>query len=1230
MSIINLLTGLQPWDKNEYNSIGLSNEYIDMVNDANYDYRDYVLSKLNLNSSMNLHGGSIKLEFNNTDNKLPIDKLTSIVETYGEDYVANQLGGGRFVDWIRSILGKRDFDTFKARYDTLRAELDNKITRFEVETRGMKSDTEVNAKYMRNLLLNKKKKTMMEIMIDNSTDMPPERKKYISNLISLATVKEQQLIVSITEYSAIVDEKNKGIRPYLFGLIGQKRTFFDKLSKDYDKTAKEFNEVYKYFTELTKQTLKMQSLKAKYGALTPDIKTKLSKSQIEEFEHWEKNRTQYEKIEAFTENHMEQANKLIQKQAELNMVINDYNKAFGKLGNQRTSAETVLKEWDTKLRSVYFKITQCIELGNKYFGILDSANQLIVNNSNLITSLSQAAMEPVLKEYETHITSVDYTSNLMKKLVGTLGEIKNNFIKLVPSQNLQADILYVGATRTYLLTLIENIKRRQINFSGGAQYLKNVIKGKIRGGSQLRQLQSKTQTQTQTQTGGVYLAQSGFDTYPLHFLREGESYIVGTRPLDPTAPTTFIEYDAEIKKKLPTTPAPPPIKLAIAGTGKNILEVPYGTILYDTIDKSKPAPTIIATKYDDLIAEVDKKNNMILPILDLDNDIIKIYDIVYNDISDLQNLDISANLLDDINVTHRNKKGFISYKDRKGVEYFIYNIYADNADDVVITGRSKEPYYQSLTLLNAKCIVLPVFFKLRERHSMFEYDEYHLLNPLTGQPILSVVTPNDAEKKITFNFQTQTDVVDMDAKNANGDTLYYHFNAVGIKYKIDDATGLTVDYGNGVPVEFKLRNAELVKLPNVIDYHWGMMYQLTYIIHFIFRGCLNEKITYSGRNVDFGITSTRHINNGIIRPGIGNINESQHTKIELDTMSFNDLVQNFFGGEPISIVIIIKTIFNKQLADNDGNLLFYPTVASPMKVPTTGPATLLGVAIPKADSLTPKQRQAIDHLMRSMPKSSPYWSNQAKILAMLEEFFKPEYKDKFELELHDIQNLIYDIRGIEQGILKINVNITNKEDLPNYSLITEEMEVKPNDLKLGEVGDTITNAGKDLRSLVQHSTEFANKFAAELGVNESNIITMLEEENWLINTFSGGKVTFADWVRNPAHPDRIKILDYLGNVDLAKKFYDQLLKHSLYSAHVGVICERLTADGGIDKYNAKDAYTFLKTYAKGGKQEAKPKHQQGGPQIALHMAAPGHPRGPKPHGPKPRGPKPRGHRPHGP
>lgn len=1176
MSITKVLSGLQPWDKTEYNSIGLTDDYIDMVNDANQGYRDYVLSKLNLNSPMTLHGGSIKVEFGETINKLPMDKIISLVEAYGEDYVTNQLGGG-FIDWIKSIFGKRDFDAFKARYDKLRDELDKKIVRFEVETRGMKADTEVNAKYMKALLLNKKMKTMMEIMVD--TNMKSERKKYIMNLISLANVKEQQILVSINEYNKIVAEKNKANRPYFFGLLGKKKSFFDKLSADYDKTAKEFNEVFKYFSELINQTLEMQSLKAKYGSLTPDIKSKLAKSQVKEFEHWEKNREKYEKIEAFTESHMEEANKLVQKQAELNMLIHDYNLAFGTLGKQRTSAEDILKDWDTKIRSVYFKITQCVELGNKYFGILDAANQLIVNNSNLITSLSLAAMEPVLKEYETHITSVDYTSNLMKKLVGTLGEIKNNFIKLVPSQNLQADILYVGATRTYLLTLIENIKRRQINFSGGEKYLRDVVKGKVRGGAILNQ------------DGGMYLAQPGFDTYPLYFLHTDPKNIVRQLPYNPNNNATFAEY---AKTGVPI------ISLNATGAGKNIIDVPYGTILYDTPNPAG-TKTDIAGEYEKWIKITDAKDTMILPIIDFDAEVIKIYEITYTDISDLSALDISADLLKDINITARNKQQFISYKDSNGHEYFIYNIYADNADELIIKGVGKVKYYVPLLLQNTNYAILPIFSKIRTRKDMIEYDEYHLLNPLTGLPIMTIVTPDNTHKTMEFDFQTQTDVDAMDNNFSNGRTMYYHFNAVGIKYDIADATKLTMDYGAGAgPELFKLRNAELAKLPDVIDYHWGVMYQLTMILNNIFNRCLSPKTTIDTTKVNFDILNTRNINSVIYQVGIGNIDDDDHTKLELKVMNLDTFAVQFFGGDPRSAVIIIRKIINKELADDTGNLLFNPSVSGPRKTPTTDPATLLGVVVPKADSLSPKQRQAMDYILRSIPKTSPYWTNQTKILGMIEEFFKPEYRDKFELELHDIQNLVYDIRGIEQGILKINVNITNKDELPKYSLITEEMEVKPNDLKLGEIGDTITNAGKDLRSLVQNSSEFASKFAAELGVNESNIITLLEADNFLISTFTpGSKQTFADWVRNPAYPDRIKILDYLGNVDLAKKLYDQLLKHSVYAIHAGVICERLTADGGIDKYNAKDAYIFLKGHAKGGKHDEKPKPQQPGQTVAL-------------------------------
>ena len=765
MSITKLLSGLQPWDKDEYMRLGLSENYIDMVNDANHDYRDYVLSKLNLNPTMNLHGGGIKLEFSEINNKLPMDKIISLIEAYGEDFVTNQLGGGGFIDWIMSIFGKRDFDAFKARYDKLRDELDKKITRFEVESRGMKADTEVNANYMKELLLNRKAIVMMEIRIDNDINMKPELKKYILNMLSLAKEKEKQQLISIDEYNKIVAKKNEGLRPYFFGLIGTKKTLFDTLSIDYDKTAKEFNEVFKHFSELMTQSLSMRSLKAKYGALTPDVKAKLTKSQIAEFEHWEKNRSKYEKIEAFTEANLEQASKLVQKQAELNMLIHDYNIAFGTLGKQRTTAEDVLKEWDKKIRSVYFKITQCIELGIKYSGILKKAKELIVNNSNLITTLSIAAMEPVIKEYGTHITSVDYTENLMIKLVGTLGEIKNNFIKLVPSQNLQADILYVGATRTYLLSLIENIRRRQMNFSGGEKYLRDVIKGKIRGGGQI---------------GGMYLEQAGFDTYPLYFLHTEPKNIVHKLPFDPADTATFTAYEKGTSIKLFAKD----YKNGAIDIIKNIIDVPYGTILYDKYDGT--TPTEIAKAYKTLIDITDAKDTMILPIIDFDEEVIKIYEITYNDISDLANMNVSVDHLEDINITYRNKKQFISYKLKK-TEYFIYNIYADDADELTIKGAGKVKYYEPLlTQKTSKCAILPIFIKIRTRADMIGYDEYHLLNPLTGLPILAIVTPDDSTKTMTFDFKTQSDTATMDTDNGDGNTMYYHFNAVGIKYDIYD------------------------------------------------------------------------------------------------------------------------------------------------------------------------------------------------------------------------------------------------------------------------------------------------------------------------------------------------------------------------------------------------------------------------------------------------------------
>jgi hypothetical protein len=250
MNTYDLLNGLQPLDKEYYSNIGYSNEYIDAVNEKNSEYRDAILTKLNLHPTVNLHGGSIKVSFgtSGTNNILPMDKIASMIDAYGEDYILNQLGGG-LLDRVKNWWRGRSFEAFRARYDKLRDVLDTKIVQFEVESKGIKSNTTEFAEKMRNLMLNNKFKTMMEIMLENDPNMAKQRKEYIQNEIALANVKSAQLLAVVTEFQKIVAEQRyekKSILYYLtLGYGGEKKNFFDRLGGDLKKSFKEFNEIYK-------------------------------------------------------------------------------------------------------------------------------------------------------------------------------------------------------------------------------------------------------------------------------------------------------------------------------------------------------------------------------------------------------------------------------------------------------------------------------------------------------------------------------------------------------------------------------------------------------------------------------------------------------------------------------------------------------------------------------------------------------------------------------------------------------------------------------------------------------------------------------------------------------------------------------------------------------------------------------------------------------------------------
>lgn len=1168
MDTYDLLNGLQPWDKEYYSGMGFNERYIDSVNKENSKYRDYVLTKLNLQptNSLQLYGGSMKISFDDVSkNILPMDKITALIEAYGEDYIINQLGGNRFFNWIKNLFRGRSFEAFRAKYDKLRDDLDTKIVQFEVESKGIKSNTTEYATKMRNLLLNNKFKTMMEIMLQNDPNIAPNRKEYIKNEISTADVKSDQLLAAITEFQKIVKEQET--KTGWFAFIGKGKNMFERLSDDLKKSFSEFNEIYKHFTELTGQSIKIKTLKAKYGTITPDVKKKLAPSQLAEYEDWEKNKDKYEKIESFTEKHLDEAHKLIQKQSELNMLINDYNSAFGKVTKDVTTAKAVLNDWNDKMRTTYYKIGNCISIGGSYAKILNDAKQMIIDNSNDISALSISAVKPVLEEYKKHIQSVEHTAEIMNKLVATLGDIRNNFIKVVPSQNLQADVLYVSAARTYLLSLVENIKRRQIMFSGGEKHIRGVIKGQL---------------------GGVYL--NGISGCPIHFLSDHTS--------------KFILSNDTTAQYVPKT------RLALVTTGTPIVqEEPFGIVAYDKL--TRPSPTAIAKSFDKWIGTITPKTTMLLPILDLeDSPVIKIYKITYVDISDINALDIKVELAGEHNITGKNMKQFFKY-DIDGESYMIYNLYTDDAD-VIKTKDKKFHFYDNLYINDkAKQVILPVFKHIYTSTELTKADEYYLLNPLTGLPIMAFATTTPASKTISLDMHAIESGTTMDTKYQaiTPTPKFYHFNAIGIRmeYEYDDASPISLDGNNITP-----KKADISTLKDAVDYHWNIIYQLTKIISLIIRNCLHQKTEITTTGITFKSTSLSNINNNIKPIAIGNLSASVNTTLALTTNNMKDIVTHFFGGDPRITVIFLRKILNRELKNDDGVLVFYPK--SPKSSPDANDSSLLSVDAPDKDSLTPKQRQAIDYIMRLIPRTSNYWSNQSKILDKINEFFKPEYRDKFEQELHNIQHLIYDLRKIEQDILKINVNVKQPYDLPKYSIITEELEVKPNDLKLGETGETVTDAGKALRGLVEQRSAFLKEFAAELNVDASNIVAVLREPLMLI--YGGADIKLADWFYDPAHPDRLKILELVRNESGADALVQQI-KSSEFGRSVGKICSRFLDGNLISSYNHKGAYQILlanKGHAKveghhdGKKHDKKDKKkgQQGQTHVTIKQGQPHH------------------------
>ena len=817
MNLAELITGLKDWKTNDQSQLSgggadMSEEYINMVNDANSEYRTHILDKLGLNSTIILkQSGGASINFESTDNSESyfIDKISKL----DEDHVMQQLGGG-LIDWLKSIFSKRDFDSFKARYDKMRGELEDKMISYELEAKTLQSLTTEKAEKMRALLLNGKKKTMLEIYLDNEKapeEMTAEKRIYVEKEVKTATTNTDLHLKQIEEFDKTIKAKMEKKRTFFS--FGSKK-FIDKLRDKVEDDFKKFDKIFKEFIGFTAEVARVRELKVKYATLAPEMRDKLFDKHKAELRDYEKHKAKYDKIEAFTDIQMQEAHQILQRKELFLQTIFEYKTLFEDIDGQKHKAKDELTKWDGLLRTTYVYLSQAIELGNKYSKYLSTAAELVKDNGNLLKTISASALKTVVDEYELHLESVSRTAEILKRLVATLIEIKNSFIDLVPGENLQEDILYVGAARTYILGLIENIKRRQLLFGsgdGGRGYLKGAIKNQV---------------------GGVVQINNNFAPagYPIYFKQLGYCIWENVNADTVTTPGPAVVNGAGVVLARPGNynfgpPANgpgwfsgeekiympgPPVRTTEISIFLNPKILPYGALPY-----YEPPGIIydkISQKYTNFIGA--NRNISYLPVYDIKIGEISVYSfqlLAGAIINDINNIQIDFNNLFTNDNTDKPKQ-FIPINDSGGVptNYYVYNIYNSPATDVHL-----KRYMNTCKITGTDKIILPLFYKIRQLNGFVTQDEYHLINPITGIPIISdiqnfVDVPYNGANKFQFaNTTLELDLVGIKTANlthitdldnnapANRDKYFYNYNCKSIKYNVNSLGAyLSIHYTN--------------------------------------------------------------------------------------------------------------------------------------------------------------------------------------------------------------------------------------------------------------------------------------------------------------------------------------------------------------------------------------------------------------------------------------------------
>lgn len=636
-------------------------------------------------------------------------------------------GGGKIGDFFKSLIKFRSFDKYVQDYEAARTKIGKKMIAYEAETARLKAISTEWSDTLKKLFLNEKYKVMWTLMRDKTFDPNKNPKhdykhKQLTQDIKRIEIEQTRLMKTIDRLRKSASEKMNltfkifGItiftkKDFKIGNVMIVNNYIGKFKQRLEKDQALFLKIAEGFNDFAEEISKATELKAMYAIIGGKDTKELTSTHRKEAAQYMKNKEKYEKMLSFTESRRDELLQLIQRKEKMFQELDFYRDVleFGGFDTIHGNIRTVLdKQWIPAMTSLYGDLESAIDQCGKWKKVLEGIKSKVSVNGNQIGKLTagKAEFTPIKREYETQLENVTKVIDTQSDIGATLAEIKNNFIKLVPDVNLLPDMFHVASAQGFVLEMINHIKQRQEAMGKDMASATNAIKKKlvITGGGSIDEGSSHVKN---VMTGGMILNLYGgvMPTY----LFDNAGYIWDGNSMEYIDDETRPEV-----ANMQVMPVPLGLRWvdddSIPNESLNDLVNDYVDNLYpDTFfnavyNKADDTVTIVSYGYNNVSGDIVLTGIYELP---------KYESYGYNDIA---------------------VPGFNSY-----YFYMPFSIAELNKK-----GSAEANIFNNIKLNGTDLIVLPVLYFTRRQEKTIGMNEYIVISPFNGKPIVSLTNDNNS------------------------------------------------------------------------------------------------------------------------------------------------------------------------------------------------------------------------------------------------------------------------------------------------------------------------------------------------------------------------------------------------------------------------------------------------------------------------------------------------------